>query len=73
MFNNETFTIKKIDQTTGNILVGDATRVLDVPINDFQKMFYVAYCITIHKSHGETYTYKYSIREFDKGKTVTLD
>ena len=72
LFNNQTFTIKKIDQPAGKIVVKDATRTLDIPIKEFQRMFYVAYCITIHKSQGETYKDKYTIHEFHRGKEENL-
>ena len=69
--NNQTFTIKKID-LAGKIVVEDATRTLDIPIKDFQRMFYVAYCVTIHKPKGETCKDKYTIHEFHKGKEENL-
>ena len=33
----------------------DGTRMFNIPFDLFQKMFYVAYCITIHKSQGQTF------------------
>ena len=29
-------------------------------------MFYVAYCITVHKSQGSTFRHEYTIHEFEK-------
>ena len=39
---------------------------MDIPIKDFQRLFYVAYCITVHKSQGETYNEPYTIHEFER-------
>ena len=62
-FVNQTFTIKKIDQVAGIIIIKDATQTMDSPITDIQRLFYVAYCITVHKSQGETYNDPYTIHE----------
>ena len=39
---------------------------LEIPIDKFQKFFYVAYCITTHKSQGSTFNHGYTIHEYDK-------
>ena len=36
-----------------------------IPFCDFQKLFYVAYCITIHRSQGSTFDHPYTIHEWD--------
>jgi ATP-dependent exoDNAse (exonuclease V) alpha subunit len=64
--NNELFTIKKI--TSESITIQDeAERVIDVPIKVFlfQRRFYPAFCITIHKSQGSTFDHEYTIHEFE--------
>ena len=73
--NNEMFIIKKI--TDDDIIIyeedenfpGDPKKAINeftIPINKFQKMFYVAYCITVHKSQGSTFRHEYTIHEFEK-------
>ena len=64
--NNQPFTIKKIDYTDKNIIIEDKDIQIPIPIDQFQKMFYVAYCITVHKSQGETYNHAYTIHEFER-------
>ena len=46
----------------------DEERVVDVSTNDkvFQRMFYSACAITVHKRQGSTFHHKYSIHEFEK-------
>ena len=43
---------------------GNKTDIIFVPFEDFTKMFYVAYCVTIHKSQGQTYDHSYTIHEW---------
>ena len=67
LYNNETFIIKEIQYSKENIVVvddEDASRVLDIPFNLFQRLFYVAYCITIHKSQGSSFDFPYTIHEW---------
>lgn len=68
LYNNETFVIKEIQHSKDNIVVvddEDESRVLDIPFNLFQRLFYVAYCITIHKSQGTTFDFPYTIHEWN--------
>jgi ATP-dependent exoDNAse (exonuclease V) alpha subunit len=68
IYNNEVFIIKEIQHSKSNILIvdeDDSSRILNIPFNMFQQLFYVAYCITIHKSQGVTYDFPYSIHEWD--------
>ena len=66
IYNNECFTIKEIQHSRSNILIidefGDAK---DISFCDFQKLFHVAYCITIHKCQGSTFDHPYTIHEWD--------
>ena len=41
------------------------TKSLKLVFSDFQH-FYVAFCITIHKSQGSTFDEPFTIHEFDK-------
>ena len=66
IFNNETFRIKEIRKKTDIILVEDEDRCQEIPIKDFQHLFYIAFCITVHKSQGCTFDDEYTIHEFDR-------
>jgi hypothetical protein len=65
--NNETFVIAQVQHKTKIIKIKEegSDRKLDIPFDDFQKMFYPAYCITIHKSQGCTFDHPYTIHEWD--------
>jgi ATP-dependent exoDNAse (exonuclease V) alpha subunit len=63
--NNQMFTIKKITDESIYIKDEDKNEIL-IPIHDFQRMFYVAYAITIHKCQGETYDEPYTIHEWER-------
>jgi ATP-dependent exoDNAse (exonuclease V) alpha subunit len=64
--NNETFIISQIDFKNEIITVTDnCEKFVDVPVKDFQKMFYPAFAITIYKSQGSTFDYPYTIHEFN--------
>ena len=69
--NNDTFKVVSIKKNQGEIKNGielDNGLVLDK--NDFAKLFYVAYCITVHKSQGETIKNDYTIYEWWKMDTA---
>ena len=63
--NNDTFIIKKIDIKKQMILIMDDDKEIDFPIDEFQKLFYIAFCITVHKSQGSTFNEPYTIHEFN--------
>ena len=68
IYNNEIFIIKEIQHSKQNILIvdeDDKNRILNIPFNMFQQLFYVAYCITIHKSQGTTFDFPYTIHDWD--------
>ena len=66
IYNNECFTIKEIQHSKGNVLIVDEVgEYKDIPMLMFQRLFYVAYCITIHKSQGATFDHPYTIHEWD--------
>ena len=58
--NNQTFTIKRIDNSL--IYLSDG---VDIFIEDFQKLFNVAYCVTTHKSQGSTIRQAYTIHQWE--------
>ena len=66
IYNNETFTIKMIKRTEEIIIIFDEDKEQEIPINEFIKMFNVAYAITCHKSQGATFDEPYSIHEFEQ-------
>jgi hypothetical protein len=62
--NNQTFKVKEILENT--IVIVDENG--DGPIvkkSDFNKFFYLAFCITCHKSQGETYDTNYTIFDWN--------
>ena len=61
--NNETFTIKTIQEDF--IIVTDGSRDVEVEIDQIATMFYVAFCLTVHKCQGQTYHQSYMIHEWD--------
>ena len=66
IFNNETFTIKEIRKTKGVIIIEDGPRIQMIPYDEFSTLFYIAFCITVHKSQGATYDRPYSVHEFSR-------
>ena len=62
--NNETFTIKEIKHSKNIIVIEDVDKKQEVRFEDFQKLFYVAYCITTHKAQGASFDHPYTIHEF---------
>ena len=64
IFNNELFTIKTI--TKDDIIVYDEEQEITIPIKQFQRLLYVAYCRTVYKSQDSTCDYGYSIHEFNR-------
>jgi ATP-dependent exoDNAse (exonuclease V) alpha subunit len=59
--NNETFDIIQLSESVC-VLSGGIT----IDIKDFQRLFYVAYAITCHKSQGQTFDHAYTIHEFSR-------
>ena len=59
--NNDTFTIKEI-RTNEIVLDTDVV----IPLSEFSRLFHVAFCITIHKAQGQTFTESYTIHEWNK-------
>ena len=38
---------------------------MSISFDEFQKLFYVAWCITIHKSQGSTFNHEYTVHEME--------
>jgi hypothetical protein len=65
ILNNSMFTIHKIFKDDEIIQIVDESHVpMDIPINRFQNLFQVAFCITTHKSQGQTFDHNYQIHEW---------
>ena len=62
--NNEEFTIFKITGDEIYLMNESGEVIIDIPM--FQKLFYVAYCITSHKSQGISINQPYTIHEFER-------
>lgn len=66
--NNETFNVKDISDTE-IMLNNDLKNEIKIPVEKFNKMFQLAFCITIHKSQGATFDTRYTIFEWDRLNT----
>jgi hypothetical protein len=68
LFNNESYVIKQIKSKSEMIQIQeeDGDRKLEIPFKDFQRLFYPAYCITVHASQGSTFNHKYTIHEWSR-------
>jgi hypothetical protein len=62
--NNEMFECKEI--TDKDVTVFNNKKELIIPIEKFNKLFMLAFCITTHKSQGISLNEKYCIHEFRK-------
>ena len=69
VFNNEMFTIVKKGISISSIKISNNRITLDVPIDEFQRCFYVAFAITSHRAQGQTYDEPYTIHEWSKMST----
>jgi ATP-dependent exoDNAse (exonuclease V) alpha subunit len=63
--NNEVFTITNISSEIVTVS-NELKHVIQIPADKFNKLFYLAFCITIHKSQGCTFDEKYTIYEWNK-------
>jgi ATP-dependent exoDNAse (exonuclease V) alpha subunit len=64
LINNEQFVVTKL--TPDTVYFKNEERELKIGVNKFQEFFYPAYCITIHKSQGQSYNFPYSIHEWNR-------
>ena len=63
IYNNEMFEVLTIGK---NIVVSDGAEKKTIPMEEFNRLFHVAYCITVHKSQGDTIKEAYTIHEWHK-------
>ena len=62
--NSEKFIVEDVDDN--NIVIKNDEKTLTIPKNKFQSWFHVAYCITSHKSQGQTISVPYTIHDWDR-------
>ena len=62
--NSEKFIVEEVDDN--NIVIKNDEKALTIPKNKFQSWFHVAYCITSHKSQGQTISVPYTIHDWDR-------
>ena len=63
--NSETFIITGINTRDEYVELTEdgGKRTLNIHFEEFQQFFYVAWCITLHKSQGCTFDHEYTIHE----------
>jgi hypothetical protein len=66
VLNNEVFTVAWVNNEKQEILVKNESKEMTVSFADFRKQFMVAFCITVHKSQGQTYNERYCIHEYER-------
>lgn len=64
IFNNEEFTIAKITDTF--VSITNPRLTIDVTLKEFERLFDMAWAITIHKSQGSTYEDAYVVHEWNR-------
>jgi hypothetical protein len=65
IMNNELFKVKQINDEDIEV-VNDMKQCIKVLKKDFHKLFLLAFCITTHKSQGDTIDERYCIYEFER-------
>jgi len=64
IMNNQTFYIYDINPYSFKIRVHQTP--IEISIFEFQDLFNVAFCMTIHKSQGQTFNHNYTIYEWER-------
>ena len=64
LINNEQFIVSKV--TNDMVYFKNDEKELKISLDKFQEFFYPAYCITIHKSQGQSYNFPYTIHEWNR-------
>ena len=62
--NSEKFIVEEVDDN--NIVIKNDEKTLTIPKSKFQLWFHVAYCITSHKSQGQTISVPYTIHDWNQ-------
>ena len=63
--NNEIFKVDKI-QSDKIILSNELKQNIEIPHDRINKLFHLAFAMTIHKSQGATFSQPYTIHEWDR-------
>ena len=63
--NTDRFVVAKIEKVNLTIKSLATEEEITLKISEFNKYFYLAYCITIHSSQGETFKDKYTIYDWN--------
>jgi ATP-dependent exoDNAse (exonuclease V) alpha subunit len=64
--NGEMFKVNDIDKENNLIYISNNYKTnIKIPFNKFQQWFHVAYCITSHKSQGQTINKPYTIHDWN--------
>jgi ATP-dependent exoDNAse (exonuclease V) alpha subunit len=64
--NNDMFVIEEIQYSTATTeILSEDNKTIKIPFNEFQKLFYIAFCITTHESQGSTFAEPYTIYDWD--------
>ena len=66
ILNNEIFMVKYVDTKTKKVHITDDENEKIIPLNVFNKYFYPAYCVTVHKMQGSTVNEPLSIFEWSR-------
>jgi len=64
IMNNETFTIIDVNDKYFKIITNDTP--IEIELKQFQDLFHLAFCMTVHKSQGQTFKEAYNICEWDR-------
>ena len=65
IYNNEMFTCHSIKKET-IIVKNEMDEEIEIPFNSIKYFFHIGFCITTHKSQGETYNEDYAIYEWEQ-------
>ena len=66
MVNGESFVIVDYNDKIIKAKSDLNNNILDIDVKDFQRNFYVSYCITSHRAQGQTFKVPYTIHEWDR-------
>ena len=62
ILNSERFTVESWSEET--IVITDGDREVEFKVSQFHQYFYLAFCLTVHSSQGETFTERYTIYDW---------
>ena len=64
--NSEMFTVKEFDNKTNEVHITDEENEKAIPLDQMTRLFYPAYCVTVHKYQGSTIDKPFTIYEWTK-------